>query len=200
MKVVGSSPAVWFALAAAVMVGVTALSDYVSGAKGARDAVNGIKSAADDLAVRGVKTFYTTGTADPLARFGLSKEQFQLGIESSRSWLESLQAVWSDGKKETDETIRQFTESFTGISDSVREGIERRWKTLSDMDLLDALTEVRMETDLRRLQAWDDEVTKLLQKRQNRLLTEKEQERLDEIIQLRAELQIEYVGPDSGTY
>ena len=200
LKVLGSSPAFWFAVAAAVMVGVHALYDYISGAKAAREAINGMKKAADDLENTGVKTFYSTGTADVLARFGLTKEQFQSGINSSKSWIESLKTVWSDGKKETDEIVSQFVEGFTSVSDQVREGIERRKSTLDQLGLLDAASETKMDADLAQLAAWDDELQKLLKKRQNKLLTEKDQARLDEIIQLRAQLQLEYIGPESGAY
>ena len=180
------------------MVGVHALYDYISGAKAAREAINGMKKAAEDLENSGVKTFYSTGTADVLARFGLTKEQFQSGINSSKSWIESLKTVWSDGKKETDEIVSQFVEGFTSVSDQVREGIERRKSTLDQLGLLDAASETKMDADLAQLAAWDDELQKLLKKRQNKLLTEKDQARLDEIIQLRAQLQLEYIGPESG--
>lgn len=200
MKTLASSPAVWFAVAAGIMAGVSALKDYLSGAKSAREAIEDMNGIAKDLEQRGVKTFYSTGTGDVLARFGLNKADFQAGVVEAKSWIDSLKVVWADGKKESNELVAEYVDSFTSVSTSIRDGVERRRKTLSDIGILDDDSEKQMDDDLKQLDAWDAEIAKLLKKRQNKLLSEKDKARLDEIVLLRTQLQVEYIGPESGSY
>ena len=52
------SPAVWFAVAAAVIAGTVALADYVSGAKQAREALAGMEDTAKQWKDTAAETFY----------------------------------------------------------------------------------------------------------------------------------------------
>ena len=56
------------------------------------------------------------------------------------------------------------------------------------------------DTNLKQLDDYDREVERLLKKRQNGYLTDEEQARLNEVIRLRADIQLEYTTGDGGGY
>ena len=74
LTVLGKSPAVWFAVAAAVVAGTIALADYVSGAKQAREALAGMEETAKQWKDTAAETFY--GSSEGLSFFGLSESDF----------------------------------------------------------------------------------------------------------------------------
>lgn len=188
------------ALAVAAGVMIYKFADWASGAKAAREATEALMDTAKAWKETQATTIYDQGSADPLSRFGLSKDSFSTLKSQSEDWLQELITVWTDGKKETDEIVSQFVDSFVSGSDSVRQQIESRGSLLEGLGALDDGTKAKMESDLKLLDDYDTEVAALLKKRQNGYLTGDEEARLSEVIQLRAELQLEYGGADLTAY
>lgn len=195
MKVVGSSPVAWIALTAAVVAGTVALIDYVSGAKAAREAIKAMNDQAKEWQETQSKTIYDTGN-DSLGRFGLNKSDFEGSIDESKDWLDSLIQTWTDGKGETNEIVRSYVDAFKSGSDEIREAIKQRKKIQADLGASDP----KNDEYLAQLDEYDKEVERLLKKRQNGFLTEEEKARLDEVIQLRAQIELEYVTGAGGGY
>lgn len=180
------------ALAAGAGYAAYKFVEWASGAKAAKEALEGMVDVAERMKETQATTIYDTGSSDPLSRFGLSKEDFTGAAADSQSWLDSLKKVWSDGEKETDEIVSEFSEGFAKASDGVRDKIKGRENLLEGLGTMDDTTRAQMETDLAQLDAWNAEIEALLKKRQNGLLSQEDQERLDEVIKLRAELELEY--------
>ena len=107
-----------------------AFVDWATGAKAAREATDALIKKAQELKETQATTIYDTGNADPLARFGVSKEAFSSLSAGSETWLAELMRVWSDGEKESDEIIAQFADNFAQQSDTVRSKIEARGSLL----------------------------------------------------------------------
>lgn len=187
-------PAGIAALAVGLVAGAAAFVDWASGAKAAREAAEDMMDVAREMQETQAQTIYDTGNTDPLARFGLSSESFAGAAQNAESWFSELQKVWSDGEKETDEIVNSFAEGFTEASDGVRDKIEKRGSLLEGLGTLDDDARQKMDEDLKQLDAWDQEVAELLKKRQNGQLSAEDQARLNEVIQLRAELSLEYGG------
>ena len=168
------------------------LYDYASGAKAAREALEDLGVVAEKWKSTQATTIYDTGTMDPLARFGLSKLNFG-AVTSSENWLQELQKVWLDGKEGTDEVIQQFEDSFVADSDRVRSRIESRGALLESLGILDDETRAQMEQDLADLDAYDQSVKEMLQNHQTG-------EKLEGIIERRAELEVTYGVGDTGGF
>ena len=188
------------ALAAGLAYGTYKLIDWASGAKAAREAAEGMVDVAERMKETQAETLYDTGTSDPLARFGVYKESFESGANNSKSWFDSLVVAWTDGKKETNETVQSFVDAFTDDSDTVRTAIQNRGELLEGLGTLTPEQQEKMQKDLEQLDSWDAEIAKLLKKRKNGNLTEEDQQRLTEIITLRTELQLEYGGQTAESY
>ena len=229
-------PAGIAALAAGLTVGVYKFAEWVTGAKAAREATEAMAAAAKEMRETQAETIYDTGTADPLARFGVSREAFTEATADSKQWLSELQKVWSDGKRETNnapeperlragsgsvalgtegsapagraskalrsaaaiEDVAAFVDGFISASDDVRSAIESRGALLDGLGALSPETKAKMEADIRQLDSWDKEVAELLSKRQNGTLTDQGQARLNEVIELRAQLRLEYGGGENS--
>ena len=82
LSVLGSSPAVWLAIAAATIYATVAIADYVSGAKQAREALKGMQETADKWKSTAAETFY--GNSEGLSFFGMSKEDFVKDKQSAQ--------------------------------------------------------------------------------------------------------------------
>lgn len=200
MSVIGSSPVVWAAVAAGIVAAGVALMNYLTGYTQAKKTISEMNKLAEDVKKNGISTLYDTGTTDVLGRFGLASSDFQFAVDTSKNWLETLTAVWSDGKKETTEIVSTFTDSFAEASDSIRDGIKARRSALEGVGLLDDDAQKKLDNDAAQLDKWDAEIARLLKKRQNRMLSAKDQARLDEIITMRAQLRLEYIGVESESY
>lgn len=180
------------ALAAGAGYAAYKFVEWASGAKAAKEALEDMVDVAERMKETQATTIYDNGSSDPLSRFGLSKEDFAGAVADSQSWLDNLKKVWSDGEKETDEIVSDFSDSFAKASDGVRDKIKGRENLLEGLGTMDDATRAQMENDLAQLDAWDAEIDALLKKRQNGLLSQEDQARLDEVIKLRAELELEY--------
>ena len=193
-------PAGIAALAAAAGYAAYKFIDMATGAAAAREAIAEMNNVAQEWVETDAVTIYDTGTSDPLARFGLSEDDFNSSATDAQSWIDELMKVWTDGAVETNAQVEQFSGAFADASDSIRERIESRGNLLEGLGTLDEETKAQMEADLAQLEAWDAEVEALLKKRQGGYITEEEQNRLEEVIKLRAELELEYSAGDGTGY
>lgn len=199
MAVVGSSKLAVLGLVVAGGALVWNLFDIASGARAAREAMEGMNATANDWKNMQADSLYDTGN-DPFARFNIDKESFAGGTKASKDWLASLIKTWTDGEKETNEIVASFVDSFAEQSDKIRMVISERQEALSNTGIVAPESEKKMQDDLKQLDEWDKEIATLLKKRQNGLLSEKEQTRLDEVIKVRGELQLEYSVEESDGY
>ena len=184
----GKSPAVWFAVAAAVVAGTVALADYVSGAKKAREALKGMQETADEWKNTAAETFY--GSSEGLSFFGMSKDDFTKSRESAQDWLDGLLAVWSDGEKESNEIVAHWTDSFKTLTASTRDELTALKET-ADKNGYTSVSK-GLAADIQTLDQMDAEIERLLKKRQNGFFSEKDQIRLQELIDTREAIEVKY--------
>lgn len=184
------------ALAVAVGAGVYAWYDWASGAKAARDALDGINETAKKWKETQATTIFDTGN-DPLARFGLSKESFSGGQSELEDWMSRLTETWSDGKKETAEIVKSYVDEFTQGSDKIRAAIKARKKTQEKFGVTDDKT---TSEDLKKLDQYDKQVAALLKKKRNGKLSEKDTATLNQLIQERVQIQLKYTTGEGGGY
>lgn len=122
LKVVGSSKLAMAGLTAAVIYGAYKLYDYASGAKAAREALEGMNKAAQNWKNTAADTFYSSG--EGLDFFGLNAEDFQKTAAKTTStvqdWMDGMVEVWSDGKYETDAIVKEWQDSSDALSKDTR--------------------------------------------------------------------------------
>ena len=188
LSTLGKSPAVWFAVATAVIAGTVALADYVSGAKQAREALQGMEDTAKQWKDTAAETFY--GSSEGLSFFGLSESDFVRDQQSAQEWLDGLLAVWSDGEKESNEIVAQWTDSFKSLTDGTRTELQ----TLKDTADKSGYTSISqgLAADIQTLDQMDAEIERLLKKRQNGHLSDKDKIRLQELIDTREAIEVKY--------
>lgn len=199
MVAAGSAATLGYAaLVAAVVAGVAVLADFVSGAHAAREATKALSATVDDISKAGFEGIYKGIGGNELANFGLSASDFTKAKEETADWLGEIVSVWGTGKKETKAEVQDYVDQFKEGSDGVREQIESQKSLLEGFGVLDDDTVARMEADVKTLDSIDAEVSKLLQKRRNRTLSDDELERLTEILKIRQEISARW-GADNGT-
>lgn len=199
ISVLAKSPAVWFAVAAAVAVGVYALADWASGAKKAREATKQLNDTAEEWKNTAADTFYGASGAG-LSFFGMSKDDFTSDktAQSAKAWMTGLIDVWTDGKGETDEIVRQWTDSWKQLTENTRTEL----KNLQDSASQAGYTGVadQIQADIDSLDSMDKEIETLLKKRQNGYLTDEEQLHLQDLIDQRDAIIVKYkLQPESET-
>lgn len=122
LKVVGSSKLAMAGLTAAVIYGAYKLYDYASGAKAAREALEGMNKTAQNWKNTAADTFYSSG--EGLGFFGLNAEDFQKTAAKTTStvqdWMDGMVEVWSDGKYETDAIVKEWQDSSDALSKDTR--------------------------------------------------------------------------------
>lgn len=195
MSVLASSPAVWIALAAAVTVGTIALVDYASGAKQAREALEGMKKTAQEWKDTAADTFY--GSSQGLSFFGMTDADFKRESMSAQGWMDGIIALWTDGQKETNDVISAWTESWKGVTASTRTELQ----SLKDTADESGYTSVsdQLAADIATLDAMDSEIERLLKKKKNKKLTEKDKLRLQELIDTRDAIEVKYHLTEADT-
>ena len=193
MSVLGKSPAVWAAVAIAVVAGTAALIDYASGAKKAREALEGMQQTAEDWKNTAADTFYGRSNGG-LSFFGMSASDFQTAADSTAKsgseWLSGLIAVWTDGKKETNAIVKDWTESFKAGTTEIRDAL-KDMKVSADENGYTSLSQ-QMQADLDTMDSVDAEIARLLKRRQNGRFSEKDKLRLQELIDTREAIQVKY--------
>ena len=188
MSVLGKSPATWLAVAAAVVTATIAIADYVSGAKQAREALKGMQETADAWKDTAAETFYSS--SEGLSAFGLTAEDFTRNQQAAEDWLSGLLTVWTDGQKETDEIVSEWTESFKSLTAATREELKEMQATAQQGGYTSVADQ--LAADIAQLDAMDKEIESLLKKRQSKLFTEKDKIRLQELIDAREAIEVKY--------
>ena len=188
LSVLGKSPAVWLAVAAAAVAGTVALADYLSGAKQAREALEGMNETAKKWKDTAAETFY--GRSEGLSFFGMSESDFARETESAQEWLDGLLRAWADGEKETDESVSQWTESFRNLTASTREELAAL-KSAADESGYEGVSE-QLAGDIATLDALDAELAALLGRRRNGYFSDADKIRLQELIDTREAIEVKY--------
>jgi len=187
VKTVGSSKLAVAALSAALIYGAYKLYDYASGAKAIREALEGMNQTASAWKNTAADTFYSKGG---LSAFGMSEADFTRNTQTAQEWKDGLLAVWSDGKKETDEIVSDWTESFKTLTSSTREELQSM-KDTADTSGYTAISS-QISGDIAQLDAMDAEVENLLKKRQSKYFTEKDEKRLQQLVDEREAIEVKY--------
>ena len=188
LTVLGKSPAVWLAVAAAVVAGTVALADYLSGAKQACEALEGMNETAKKWKDTAAETFY--GKSEGLSFFGMSESDFVRQTQSAQEWLDGLIKVWTDGEKESDEIVSQWTESFKNLTASTRDELAAL-KAAADESGYAGVSD-QLADDMATLDALDAELAALLKRRQNGYFSDADQIRLQELIDTREAIEVKY--------
>lgn len=192
IKALASSKVAMAALAAALVYGAVKLVDYASGTKAAREALEGMAKTARSWKETAADTFY--GNSQGLSFFGMSKEDFTRegrdAVTEAKTWLDSVVAVWTDGKKENDEVVSQWTDSFRNLNAGIREQL-KRLKEQSD-EKGTSFISAQLQADIDTLNNLDAEIAALLKKRQNKVLTDEDKVRLKDLIDARDAIEVKY--------
>ena len=188
VKVLASSKVAMAALAAALVYGAIKLVDVASGAKAAREALEGMQKTAKSWKETAADTFY--GNSQGLSFFGMSKDDFTRAAGSSRDWLKGLLDVWSDGKKETNAIVSEWTNSFKNLTASTREELTSLKKTADEAGYSSVSSQ--LQADINTLDSMDKEIARLLKRRQSKKLTERDKVRLQELIDAREAIEVKY--------
>ena len=120
----------------------------------------------------------------------MSKEDFQRDTASAQEWVNGILGIWSDGKKETNEIISEWTESFKSLTASTRESLQGM-KDTADAAGYTSVSD-QLQQDIKTLDAMDKEIASLLKKRKNRKLTDRDKVRLQELIDTREAIEVKY--------
>ena len=187
-KALSSHPALWFAVAAAVIYGTTALADYISGAKAAREALENMNQTAEKWKNSTARTFYTESRG--LDAFGVSADSFARKTAKAYDWLGALTEEWSDELIETDDTVKSYVDSFKTVTDSTRDSL----KELAAQAKENGYSELYagMQLDIAELDAIDARVAALVKKRQESFLTDDDLRELSDLINRRQEIDVQY--------
>lgn len=138
-----------------------------------------------------VKTAYETSKS--LGAFGLDAADFKavLPKPDGDEWLKGLTEVWDDGKKETNEIVKQWTDSFTSGTDDVRKSLTDLRETITSGGFADSLLG-DVDGDLKRLDEIDKELETLLKKRQNGYFDDADLKKLQSFIDERGKIVVKY--------
>ena len=193
--VLGKSPSVWMAVAVAVIAATAAIVDYTSGAKQAREALEGMAETAENWKNTAADTFY--GRSDGLSFFGMSDADFERETGDMQSWMDGILTVWSDGKKETNAIVKEWTDSFKAITATTRDELQ----TMKDAADQAGYTSVSdsIAADIAQLDAIDKEMERLIKKRQNGYFTEQDKQRMQELIDMRGAIEVKYHLTEADT-
>ena len=193
--VLGKSPSVWMAVAVAAIAATTAIVDYASGARQAREALEGMAETAENWRNTAADTFY--GRSDGLSFFGMSDADFERETGDMQGWMDGILAVWSDGKKETNAIVKQWQDSFKAITDTTRTELQEL-KASADENGYTSVSD-SLAADIAQLDAIDKEMDKLIKRRQNGRFTDKDKQRMQELIDMRGAIEIKYHLTEADT-
>lgn len=197
LKAIGAAlgPAGIAAVAVAAGVAAVKFLDWAMGAKAAREAMADMKTTVENWSAEKISTVFENGTTF-WSLFGVDQASFSASQREAETWLDDLVAVWTDGKSETSEQVQSFIDSWTQGSDDIRSAISGQRTMGRNLGLISDEDIAQMDADIATLDSYDQEIGELLRKRQNGILTADDQARLQELLDLRAEIQLRY---DNGT-
>ena len=143
---------------------------------------------AEDWKNTAAETFY--GSSSGLSFFGMSESDFSQETQSAQQWLSGLIGVWTDGQKETDEIVDSWTASFKALTANTRDALSEM-KATADASGYTGVS-AQLQSDIDQLDALDQEIERLLKKRQNGYFSEGDQIRLQELIDTREAIIVKY--------
>lgn len=185
------------ALTAALGYGAYKWYDYASGAAAAREALENLNTVAKEWQETNVTTRFEESAG--LGAYGLSADDFAPAVTNSKEWLDELAKVWTDGKLETDDIVKQMVSGFTSGTETLKSGIEELQTRAERAGVGEVGIFGDMDADLARLDEIDAQVEALLKKRQNGFLTEDEIAMLQGLVDERGALEIKYHLVEDGT-
>lgn len=180
----------FLAVGAAAAYGAYKLIDYATGAAAAREAQEKLNETAKEWSESDITTSYEKSAG--MGGYGLSESDFAPSAKSSQNWLNTVTKVWSDGKKETNEIVREMVSGFTTGTDAMRESLTGLQQSAEKADVGDTGIFGDLDTDLARLDAIDKEVESLLKKKQNGTLSENDVANLQSLYDERGAIQVKY--------
>ena len=180
----------FLAVGAAAAYGAYKLIDYATGAAAAREAQEKLNETAKEWSESDVTTSYEKSAG--MGGYGLSESDFAPSAKSSQNWLNTVTKVWSDGKKETNEIVKEMVSGFTTGTDTMRESLTGLQQSAEKAGVSDTGIFGDLDADLARLDAIDKEVESLLKKKQNGTLSEKDVANLQSLYDERGAIQVKY--------
>lgn len=190
LSVLSGSPAVWLAVGAATLYALNQLKEYATGAAQTKQAMTDLEDVADRWARHQAESIYS---GDGMGRFDLTESDFvnaRKSLEAAQEWKDGLIAVWTDGKKESNAIVKEWTDSFAELNDGVIAELNTIRNNAAETGISGLSDQI--DDDIATLNNMNKEVAKLLKKRQNGYLTKKEKLRLDELIDTRQKIMIKY--------
>lgn len=103
----------------------------------------------------------------------MSESDFTNEAQTAEEWLAGLLTVWTDGKKETDEIVSEWTESFKTLTANTRNALVEL-KATADANGYSGVS-AQLQADIDQLDAIDNEIERLLRKRKNGYFSEGDQ-------------------------
>ena len=189
------SPGLVIGIYAALAYGVYKFYDWASGAKAAREALEGLNEAADNWKNHAAETFY--GTSGGLGAFDMSSSDF---IKNGMTMMELLDTVtndWKDDMAETDETVERYVNTFHAMTQTTKDELE----TMAETARKAGYTEVQegINADMAQLDILDAEIAALLEKRKEYYLSNEDIAKLNSLIAQRQAINIKYgISPEDS--
>ena len=180
--------AAFVALGVALVGAGAALAYYTSDAYKAKKAIEELGDAAAKWQATPAQTLFG---GQGLSFFGLTQDDFRQGEESlstMENWRDALVEVWTDGKRETDEIVSQWTQSFSAFTDDTRQKLLELKRSAGDEGLISE----GIDEDIETLDNLDAAVAELLKKRQNGLFTDEDLKTLQDAMDKRQAIVIKY--------
>ena len=187
----------FLAAGAAAAYGAYKFIDYASGAAAAREAQEKLNETAQEWADTNITTSYEK--SEGMKGYGLSEKDFAPSTKSSKDWLNTVTKVWSDGKKETNDIVKEMVSGFTTGSDEMRTSLTELQQSAQKAGVSDKGLFGDLDADLTRLDAIDKEVEALLKKKQNSNLTDADIANLQSLYDERGAIQVKYKLAEDGT-
>ena len=199
-KVTGKS---WISVAASLTGGKAALVALGVAAVGAaagliylnsnayktKQAVESMQDTVNDWKSQPSETLFS---GSGMSYFDLSEDDFRAAENSRKTiekWKDGLIDVWTDGKKESNEIVSEWTDSFNAFTDATRqELLKLRDSTGGENSFISE----DIDEDLAMLDEMDRTIAALLKKRQNGLFTEDDMEVLQDTIEKREAIVVKY--------
>lgn len=186
------------ALAAAAAYGGYKLYDFASGAKAARDALAELNEKAQEWVDTNITTSFEKSKG--LGGYGIDESTFAPVVSGGKSWMDELVKVWTDGKKETDQIVKDMVSGFTAETDTLRDSLTEIRDTAQTGGFVGDGFVGGLDADIARLDEIDSSIESILKKRQNGYFTDDDLAQLQALVDEREALQVKYeLVPEGAT-
>lgn len=184
----GAKVGLGLGITAAVIAGAVALYDYASGAKAARDAIEGMNEVAQDFKRNSADSFYKN---DGMGALGLDKSIFTRQAVTADQYFSNLVNNWNTVKKKSKETVTYWQDGWKSLTAETRAGLQDILTAAQGKSGYGPLT-ASIETDMQALDKIDKKYTSILNRARNRALTANETKQLQQLMDQRQAIQIRY--------